>query len=41
VREKASILGNLANDFNFNQQPRAPLVLPSCPATDLTPAPAC
>ncbi len=41
VREKAPILGNLANDFNFNQQPRAPLVLPSCPATDLTPAPAC
>ncbi|HWE32808.1 MAG TPA: alkaline phosphatase family protein [Solirubrobacteraceae bacterium] len=41
VRENASILGNLVKDFNFNQQPRAPLVLPTCPTTDLTPAPAC
>lgn len=27
VRENASILGNLASDFDFNQQPRAPLIL--------------
>jgi phospholipase C len=27
VRENAPILGNLVNDFNFNQQPRNPLVL--------------
>ena len=31
VRENASILGNLANDFNFNQKPRAPLILPQQP----------
>jgi len=28
VRENASILGNIASDFNFNQTPRAPLILP-------------
>jgi phospholipase C len=28
VRESAPILGNLVTDFNFNQAPRAPLVLP-------------
>jgi phospholipase C len=27
VREDASILGNLASDFNFNQAPRSPLIL--------------
>ena len=27
VRENASILGNLASDFDFNQQPRSPLIL--------------
>jgi len=27
VRENAKILGNLANDFNFNQNPRPPLIL--------------
>ncbi len=27
VRENASILGDLAQDFNFNQEPRAPLIL--------------
>jgi phospholipase C len=31
VRENAKILGNLAKDFNFHQQPRAPLVLPLHP----------
>jgi phospholipase C len=29
VRENASILGDLQNDFDFNQQPRQPLVLPT------------
>jgi hypothetical protein len=28
VRESASILGNVASDFNFNQSPRAPVLLP-------------
>jgi phospholipase C len=32
VREEAPGLGNLVNDFNFNQQPRAPLLLPSRPS---------
>jgi phospholipase C len=27
VRENAPILGNLANDFDFNQKPRPPLIL--------------
>jgi phospholipase C len=27
VRENAPILGNLANDFDFTQQPRSPLIL--------------
>ncbi len=31
VRENASILGNLLNDFDFSQQPRSPLVLPLNP----------
>jgi phospholipase C len=31
VRENKKILGNLANDFNFNQQPRPPLLLPLYP----------
>jgi phospholipase C len=35
VRENASILGNLVNDFDFNQPPRPPLLLPLNPATDL------
>lgn len=33
VRENASQLGNLVNDFDFNQTPRAPLVLPTNPQT--------
>ena len=32
VREDNPILGNLANDFDFNQTPRAPLILPVHPA---------
>jgi phospholipase C len=35
VRENVRILGNLASDFDFNQPPRPPLVLPTNPATDL------
>ena len=31
VRENAKILGNLAADFDFNQKPRAPLILPLHP----------
>jgi len=36
VRENASILGDLANDFNFNQTPRAPVLLSVHPTTTLT-----
>jgi phospholipase C len=32
VRENASILGNLAADFNFRQEPRRPVLLPVHPA---------
>jgi len=32
VRENQAILGNLANDFNFNQKPQPPLLLPLQPA---------
>jgi phospholipase C len=31
VRERAKILGNLADDFNFQQKPRPPLLLPLHP----------
>jgi len=31
VRENESILGNLANDFDFDQKPRPPLLLPLRP----------
>jgi len=41
VREANPLLGNLVNDFNFSQAPLPPLLLPTCPATDLTPPPAC
>jgi phospholipase C len=34
VRENASVLGNLVNDFNFSQPPRNPLLLPTNPPTD-------
>lgn len=42
VRENASQLGDLVNDFDFAQQPRAPMLLPTQPKVDLveaTPAP--
>jgi phospholipase C len=39
VRENAKILGNLVNDFNFNQNPRPPVVLPVHPKTTLTGTP--
>ncbi|HWE60863.1 MAG TPA: alkaline phosphatase family protein [Chloroflexota bacterium] len=35
VRENAPLLGNLANDFDFSQAPRAPVLLSVTPATDL------
>jgi phospholipase C len=34
VRENEPILGNLTADFDFSQQPRAPLLLPTNPPTD-------
>jgi len=36
VRENASILGNLVNDFNFNQTPQPPVILSTHPHTTLT-----
>jgi hypothetical protein len=36
VRKEEAILGNLVNDFNFNQHPRRPVVLPVHPKTTLT-----
>ena len=39
VRENEKILGNLVNDFNFNQSPRAPVPLPVHPKTTLTGTP--
>jgi phospholipase C len=40
VREDASILGNMANDFDFNQAPRPPVLLPTNPPTDSPSIPA-
>ncbi len=34
VRENVPILGDLRNDFDFNQRPRAPLLLPMYPLRD-------
>jgi phospholipase C len=34
VRENASQLGNLVQDFNFSQPPRPPVLLPTNPPTD-------
>jgi phospholipase C len=36
VRENVKILGDLANDFDFNQKPRPPVLLPDDPQTTLT-----
>ncbi len=41
VRETSPLLGDLRADFDFNQAPRPPLLLPVCPKTDLAPAPSC
>ena len=35
VREDVPILGNLASDFNFNQAPRPPVILPRHPLSTL------
>jgi phospholipase C len=40
VRENVSILGDLVQDFNFAQMPRAPVPLPVHPQTTLTGTPA-
>ncbi|HEY2552135.1 MAG TPA: alkaline phosphatase family protein [Streptosporangiaceae bacterium] len=40
VREDANILGNLANDFDFSQKARPPLLLPTNPRTDSPTIPA-
>jgi phospholipase C len=40
VRENVAP-GDLTSDFDFGQPPRAPVILPVCPQTDLTPAPSC
>jgi len=34
VREDVKALGNMDQDFDFNQQPRAPVLLPTNPPTD-------
>ncbi len=39
TREYKPVLGNLVNDFNFNQAPLAPLILNTCPPTTLVPTP--
>jgi phospholipase C len=39
VREDEKILGNLINDFDFNQSPRPPVILPVHPKTTLTGTP--
>jgi len=39
VREDEKILGDLTNDFDFNQDPRPPVVLPVHPRTTLTGTP--
>ncbi len=40
VRENVGILGNMANDFNFNQAPRRAVLLPTNPPTDSPSVPA-
>ncbi len=39
VRENEKILGNLVDDFNFDQRPRRPMILPVHPKTTLTGTP--
>jgi phospholipase C len=38
VRENVSILGDLTSDFDFNQPPRPPIILPLHPQTTLMPS---
>jgi phospholipase C len=40
VREDAKIRGNMGNDFDFNQKPLAPVLLPTNPPTDSPSIPA-
>jgi phospholipase C len=40
VREDEKVLGNMTNDFDFNQAPRAPVLLPTNPPTDSPSVPA-
>ena len=40
VREDEKILGNMVNDFDFNQAPRPPVLLPTNPPTDSPSIPA-
>ncbi len=40
VRESLPILGDIANDFDFNQPPRKPFLLPTNPPTDSPSVPA-
>jgi phospholipase C len=40
VRENVPILGNMAQDFDFNQKPRPPQLLPTNPPTDSPSIPA-
>ena len=40
VREDAKILGNIINDFNFNEKPRSPALLPTNPPSDSPSIPA-
>jgi phospholipase C len=40
VRENL-VPGDVTGEFDFSQSPRAPVILPVCPTTDLTPAPSC
>ena len=39
VRENVKILGNLINEFDFDQSPRSPAILPVRPVTTLTGTP--
>jgi len=41
VREANPLLGDLRNVFDFSQRPRAAVILPVCPQTDLQPPPTC
>jgi len=40
VREDSPVLGNIAEDFDFDQAPRAPVLLPTNPPTDSPSVPA-